>query len=884
MSSNGRYKETTIFAIVTARKPTVRGWVGCLFLACVLIAAAPGVGRADPGDVGFRDGSISGTSTPTGTKRAESVLWWNDGSWWANMWDASSNDFHIFRLDTATQRWLDTGVTVDARANTHSDVLWDGTHLYVASHLFVNDGAPAVAGYPSYLFRFSYDPGARRYSLDPGFPADINNYKTETLVIDKDSTGKLWATWMQDNRIYVNRTVGGDTSWGTPFGLPAAGTSVTVDDNSAVIAFGGDRIGVMWSNQTTSADAMYFAVHLDGDPDTTWQASRTAIQGPATADDHMNLKSMATDAGGRVYAAVKTSFTSSSAPLIMLLVRDPASGDWSSYPIARVSDCPNRPIVLIDQENRVLHAFYTAPGPPGYSCNSSGGAIYEKTSPLDAISFPVGSGAPRIVDADSPYMHNVTSTKQNVDSTTGIAVLAANGHTDYYWHAYETIPPAATTPPAADFSAAPTSGTAPLNVQFHDLSTGPPSTWSWDFGDGGTSTLQNPTHTYASPGTYTVSLTASNSGGSDTKTRSGYISVSAPPPPSADFVGSPTSGTAPLAVSFTDLSSGSPTSWSWSFGDGGTSTLQNPTHTYTTAGTYTVNLTASNTSGSDTKTRSGYISVSAPPPPSANFAGSPTSGTAPLAVSFTDLSSGSPTSWSWSFGDGGTSTLQNPTHAYTTAGSYTVSLTVGNASGGDTKTVTDYVSVTPPPPPTANFAGTPTSGTAPLVVSFTDLSTGSPTSWSWSFGDGGTSTLQNPTHTYTTAGSYTVSLTVGNAGGGDTKTLTGYVNVSPPPPDFTLSVAPASAIVVRGNSTTFTVTVTPRNDFSGAVALSVTGLPTGTTGTFDLNPLNVPSGTTSNLTVATTDTTKQGVYVLTVAATGGGISHTTTLSLQIKRK
>jgi hypothetical protein len=279
------------------------------------------------------------------------VLWWNDGSWWGSLWDTTSQDFHIFRLDLSTQTWIDTGVTLDPRADTHSDVLWDGSHLYVASHRFVDDELPAASGYPSYLYRFSYDPIAKRYSLDSGFPVQINNYKTETLVIDKDSTGKLWATWQQNNTIFLNRTLNGDDrQWGTPFALPASATSVTVDDNSAVIAFGGDSIGVMWSNQTTSNDAMYFAVHVDGQPETVWGAARTAIQGPNTADDHINLKSLQVDSSGRVYAAVKTSFTNSSQPQIMLLVRDRSTGDWTSYPIARVSDCPNRVIVLIDEE------------------------------------------------------------------------------------------------------------------------------------------------------------------------------------------------------------------------------------------------------------------------------------------------------------------------------------------------------------------------------------------------------------------------------------------------------------------------------------------------------------------------------------------------------
>jgi len=167
-------------------------------MAALLLVFA-GTAAADPGDVGHQDQSYSGTSSPTGTKRAESVLWWNDGSWWASMYDATSGDHHIFRLDLSTQKWIDTATAIDTRSSTHADVLWDGAHLYVASHGYVSDGEAAVSGTPSYLYRYSYDPATKKYSLDTGFPVSINNYKTETLVIDKDSTGKLWATWQQGN-------------------------------------------------------------------------------------------------------------------------------------------------------------------------------------------------------------------------------------------------------------------------------------------------------------------------------------------------------------------------------------------------------------------------------------------------------------------------------------------------------------------------------------------------------------------------------------------------------------------------------------------------------------------------------------------------------------
>jgi len=166
-------------------------------------------------------------------------------------------------------------------------------------------------------------------------------------------------------------------------------------------------------------------------------------------------------------------------------------------------------------------------------------------------------------------------------------------------------------PPVTNFTGNPTAGQAPLTVAFTDTSSGSPTSWSWTFGDGGTSTAHNPSHVYA-VGTYTVSLTAANQYGSDGETKPNYITASSGGvPPAADFVGSPLSGVPPLAVGFTDMSTGSPTSWSWTFGDGGTSTAQNPSHTYNATGQYTVALTATNQYGSNTNTKPNYITVAA---------------------------------------------------------------------------------------------------------------------------------------------------------------------------------------------------------------------------------------------------------------------------------
>lgn len=249
-------------------------------------------------------------------------------------------------------------------------------------------------------------------------------------------------------------------------------------------------------------------------------------------------------------------------------------------------------------------------------------------------------------------------------------------------------------PPVTNFTSNVTTGSSPLTVKFNDTSTGTPFSWVWNFGDGANSTVQNPTHTYSKVGSYTVTLTATNSVGSNTTTKTNYITVTpAGPKPVANFTSNVKSGNVPLKVTFTDKSTGSPTSWKWSFGDGTYSTVKNPVYTYNQAGNYTVSLTVKNAAGSSTKTIKNYIGVNASKAPVAAFSASPTTGKAPLTVTFTDKSTNNPSSWAWNFGDNNTSTAQNPVHKYTAAGNYTVSLTAKNAKGSNTKTMPGYIKV-----------------------------------------------------------------------------------------------------------------------------------------------------------------------------------------------
>ncbi|MEO7264230.1 MAG: PKD domain-containing protein, partial [Ferruginibacter sp.] len=196
----------------------------------------------------------------------------------------------------------------------------------------------------------------------------------------------------------------------------------------------------------------------------------------------------------------------------------------------------------------------------------------------------------------------------------------------------------------------------------------------------------------------------------------------------ANFTATPLSGCAPLLVSFSDLSTGSPTSWKWDLGNGTISFIRNPSVTYFTPGQYSVKLVVQNAQGKDSITRIQYITVNAPPV--VNFNASVFTGCYPLNVQFTDLSNpvnGTINSWLWDFGDGSSSTLQNPNHVYTSAGNYNVSLRVSNSLGCfTTLTRTQYIQINNGV--IANFSNnSPNSCAAPVTINFTNLSSGSGT-------------------------------------------------------------------------------------------------------------------------------------------------------------
>lgn len=349
----------------------------------------------------------------------------------------------------------------------------------------------------------------------------------------------------------------------------------------------------------------------------------------------------------------------------------------------------------------------------------------------------------------------------------------------------------------AHYTATPTcqNGTV-FNDSSYVLSGSQVTNWNWNFGDGNTSTLQNPSHSFTAPGNYNVQLIASNAGGCvDTVVKA----ITIKPAPVADFTFTPDCPGSPVV--FTNQSTfaqGNITGQSWNFGDATPPNAGvNTSHTYAGVGPYTASLIIQGDNGC-TDTATYAVQTKNAPVALFNFAVQCLSNT----VTFTDastLTGGIIASWKWDFGDGSPkNNTQNPIHLYAGNGPFDVKLIV-TGSNGCTDTITKSVAMATFP--TSAFStGNECKG---QLTQFTDMSVltgGAITSWKWYFDDGGTSLLQNPLHTYASSGNYTVSLAiVANNGCGDSIAIPVVVK-NAPVADFN------SASVCPGQPSTFTGT------------------------------------------------------------------------------
>lgn len=331
----------------------------------------------------------------------------------------------------------------------------------------------------------------------------------------------------------------------------------------------------------------------------------------------------------------------------------------------------------------------------------------------------------------------------------------------------------------ASFTATSSSGCSPLIVYFSDQSMGSPTSWHWELGNGVISTLKNPSATYFNPGTYTIKLVVRNASGADSVVKQQFIAVFANP--RNDFTSSDTVACAPKSIQFTDKSvagSGKVDTWEWDFGDGSVSSAQNPVHQYSSAGGFNISLKVTNSFGcTKTITKTQYVKINESI--KASFNTSSQGGcAAPATVQFNNTSAA--TNYVWDFGDGATSTNTNPSHTYSTNGSYTVTLITVSVQGcRDTLKRQNLLNIG------TNHSDflVPVSVCAGEPIFFTNTSSPLPSSVKWSFGNGTYSDSVQASNVYIKAGNYTVKL-VNDFGGCKDSVSKSITVIDKPKADF----------------------------------------------------------------------------------------------------
>jgi putative cell wall-binding protein len=397
-----------------------------MLMSVAITSAAPTV-------VGYRDFSYTATSVNVPSQdKPQSKVWFTDGTWWGGLFSVAHSATDIYRLDLATQTWVDTGVAVDPRNNSHADYLWDeaSQKLYVASAHPTSDLR---------VYRLSYDTATNQYSVDAGFPVVVGTGGTESMTIAKDSTDRLWVGFTQADPaapttlrdVKINYTTTDQATWlPAPIVLPVQGPDKpTFDDISAIIALGGDRIGIMWSSRTDVGGKTFFywAERLDSDPPTTWASKKIAASGNTPfAEDHVNLKLATTDSGD-VLAAVKTNGSTKN---IQLLDYQAGSGPWTAYGVFFDPGNQTRPQLVVDDEHGVVYVFAT-------DDETAGGDILYKSAPLTDLASISTAPIKKFIDGGSELVNNFSTTKQNVNSTTGILGIATSDTN--YFHNYLSL-------------------------------------------------------------------------------------------------------------------------------------------------------------------------------------------------------------------------------------------------------------------------------------------------------------------------------------------------------------------------------------------------------------------------------------------------------------
>ncbi len=388
-----------------------------------------------------------GPGSATGEK-PQSKLWWHDGFWWSSLYSTANDEFRIHRLNWATQTWQDTGVPIDDRPTTKADALAAGNTLYILSHnAVVSDGkTTSNQGNWARLYRYTYDANLQRYNLDAGFPTEVNEHEAEQMVLARDSAGHLWVSWVSraettdPQRIYqvhVTYSNNNGQTWSAPFVPNVGNTSNTVmrGDIATIVSFD-NQVGIMWNN--SAAMTLHFAHRTGGgnNPADLWTRKDIAIPGvPEGTNDHISMQTWQAGPNGIVAAAIKTNAKTSDPipveqPLIGVVVRDPATGDFVFREYSRNTDKDTRPVLVIDQGNPTannddkIYVFVTGKEGGSKVCYKS----LNITLPITGLGqFPPGDcGTSLIEDGVYRFINDSTSMRSNANMHTGIVVQASD--------------------------------------------------------------------------------------------------------------------------------------------------------------------------------------------------------------------------------------------------------------------------------------------------------------------------------------------------------------------------------------------------------------------------------------------------------------------------
>ncbi len=372
--------------------------------------AEAGRSELDPFTTAAQDFSYGETGFAATRDKAQSKLWYHDGSWWAVMVNPYYGEVHVFELRDGT--WEDTGTFVDARATSNADVVWTGSTLYVASRTSTGN---------LLMQRYTYGPGRSWSAVTPSAEL-ITSGGGQSLTIAVDTADRVWATWISQEQVWLSSTRPGGSGWSTPV-HPMGDIQVHLDDATAITAVDGG-VGVLWSNQ--EAESFQWVYRSDSDPVDSWSPAEVVLGGVNSADGHINFALSPT---GDLYAAVKTSLgddgESLDSPLIEVLHRDLA-GAWTRATAATVSNQMTRAqlVVTTDGQNLVLVA----------SSPQTGGALYYKISRTDQVQFAPGKGT-LLLQWAGAEINDATTTAAPIDPAVPFVVLASDSRTGMYYHA-----------------------------------------------------------------------------------------------------------------------------------------------------------------------------------------------------------------------------------------------------------------------------------------------------------------------------------------------------------------------------------------------------------------------------------------------------------------